>query len=160
MVKQYRAGKSWKTKAISILNFIKEWIVELLLVLVISGFIIWLLLPEEYSQSLILGSQELFVFLTTPIINIFGLLLNPRNIIVLLLIIFIATIFVWRVRYHVKRKAIDTKQCPVCNSKIHRRHRKPIHHLLSFIIPVRYYYCQSCGWKGLRLSRGRGKKKK
>ena len=154
MVKQYRAGKSWKTKATSIFTFIKEWIVELLLVVVISGFLLWLLLPEEYSQSLISGSQELFVFLTTPIINIFGLLLNLRNLLFLLLIIFIATLFVMRVRYHVKRKAIDTKQCPVCDSKIHRRHRKPIHHILSLVIPVRYYYCKSCGWKGLRLSRG------
>lgn len=160
MVKQDRAGKTWKSKAISILTFIQEWIVELLLGVIISGFLIWLLLPEEYSQLFLSGSQELFVFLTTPIIDIFGLLLNPRNILVLLLIIFIATLFVVRVRYHIKRKAIDTKQCPVCDSKIHRRHRKPIHHLLSLLIPVRYYYCKSCGWKGLRLSRGKGHKKK
>ena len=150
--RQYRKSKSGRKKESSIFDFLKKWIVEILLAFLVLVFLLWILIPEDYIQSFFLVSQELLVFLTTPIIDFLGLLLSPTVIISLLFIIFVAIILIMRIRYHIKRNAVDTNYCPVCDNKIHRRHRKPIHHFLSLFIPVRYYYCKSCGWQGLRIS--------
>ncbi len=160
MAKQHRSKKARKRRAISVFTAIKEWIIELVLLVLLSVFVILWLIPEKYTQLLLSSTQDLFAILADPILDFFSLLFTPRGILVLLLIIGIATVVVMRIRYHIKRKAVVMKNCPVCDNEISRKPRRLRHHFLNLFVPIRHYYCKSCGWQGLRLSQRREEKKK
>ncbi len=44
-------------------------------------------------------------------------------------------------------------KCPICQSKLRRRHRHFRDRLINFFIPVYRYQCRNrqCGWTGLRI---------
>lgn len=68
---------------------------------------------------------------------------------------------VWRVRYwviHSSRWVVKT--CPACGSELTRVPRRTLDRGVSLILPVHRYACKrpTCGWQGLRISRGKRRK--
>ena len=155
--KRYSSRSSWKEKVIASVYSVKEWLVEILLVLLVLTLVIWYLVPDEYNNLLLATFEEMFLFFGEIIGGFWKNLLTPTNFILILLVV---TLFIVRIRHHIKRKAVISKHCPVCNSEIHRKHRKPLHYFLNLFVPIRVYSCKSCGWEGLRIYKQGHKKQK
>jgi hypothetical protein len=127
----------------------KEWIPEILIFGGLSLSFILVLLVNIFNINIWIQFQNLWKIF----INIIQFLLTPSNYIGTILIIGLLYFALARIRYHLLRLANSNRVCPVCNHKIHKRHRKKYQRLLSYYIPVRRYYCSYCGWKGLRVSK-------
>ena len=80
--------------------------------------------------------------------NIFFILSQPFGIIIILVVIYF---LLKALRYHLLRSAIREPSCPDCNHQLKLRPRKSYQRKLSYLIPLRRYYCRNCGWEGMRV---------
>lgn len=68
---------------------------------------------------------------------------------------------IWRVRYWVIHSSRwVAKTCPACGNELTRVPRRLLDRGVSLILPVHRYACNrpTCGWQGLRISRGKRRK--
>jgi hypothetical protein len=104
---------------------------------------IWATISQLF-QGATEGIEELFASL--QISNLFGLLL----------LIIGAVLLVRRLIMRLREApSLTVTKCPRCNGSITRTHRHSLDHLISILVPIRRYKCndQSCGWRGIRVSR-------
>ncbi|MFB6275389.1 MAG: hypothetical protein ABEI32_04475 [Halothece sp.] len=132
-------------------NIKKAWIPEIIIFGGLTLCLILFVLFKAFNISFWIQIQRLWSFVQ----NVIQFLLTPTTFIAILLIISLLYFALARIRYHLLRLANSHPVCPVCNHKIHKQHRKTYQRLLSYYIPVRRYYCSSCGWKGLRVYKKR-----
>ncbi len=62
-------------------------------------------------------------------------------------------VIVWRrVVYRLRNsRKFTSAVCPKCSHPLSRIRRSPFQKTLSYILPVRRYYCHNCHWKGVRV---------
>jgi len=137
----------------------QEWLPEILALIILIIGAIYFILPVGLKSNLFTPFQALFL----GIVNLREWLFTPSIILGIIIIIAVAYFLIKRLRYHLIRLAHQNQVCPVCQSRIHKRHRKKYQRFLSYIVPIRRYYCSNCSWDGLRVykpsNRGLRKKK-
>ena len=137
-------------------KFIKEYWIELIAVLIASLGIYVLIFKPRVAinvQYLISWLDGLFnhvkilvtLYLTQHILDLFSVLF-----------VFLGIVFIiWRFRVRLLHsKHWNASVCPRCGSRLNRKHRSRLDHLLSHtLLPdARRYRCPNpdCGWTGLR----------
>jgi len=137
----------------------QEWLPEILALIILIIGAIYFILPVGLKSNLFTPFQSLFF----GIVNLIEWLFTPSTILGIIILITGAYFLIKRLRYHLIRLANQNPVCPVCQSRIHKRHRKKYQYFLSYIVPIRRYCCSNCGWDGLRVynpsNRGLRKKK-
>lgn len=128
-------------------KFNTAWIPEIIVVGSSTVIVVFLLLFKLFNINFWIEIERLGLFFQ----NFLEWLLTPTTFIAIIFIIAVLYFAFVRIRYHLLRLAKSNEACPVCNHKIHKRHRKTYERLFSYYIPVRRYYCRYCGWKGLRV---------
>lgn len=126
----------------------QEWLPEILALIILIIGAIYFILPVGLKSNLFTPFQSLFL----GIIQLIQWLFTPSTILGIILIIAGAYFVIKRLRYHLICLANHHQVCPVCQSRIHKRHRKQYQRFLSYIVPIRRYSCSNCGWDGLRVS--------
>ncbi len=136
----------------------QEWLPEILALIILILGAIYFILPVGLKSNLFTPFQAFFL----GIIQLIQWLFTPSTILGTIIIIAGAYFVIKRLRYHFIRLANQNPVCPVCQSRIHKRHRKKYQRFLSYIVPIRRYSCSNCGWDGLRASNpsNRGLRKK
>lgn len=129
----------------------KEWIPEILGLFLLASIIIWLVFPSQYKSSLYRQIQDFISSLLSGFNSFLETITNPSTLLGLALFVIVIYLIMLRVRYHLKRFAVNPSICPVCSSPINQRHRRLQHRILSIVVPVRRYSCLNCGWKGLKI---------
>jgi len=135
----------------------REWLPEIMTLIIFIIGVIYFILPTGLKSTLFVPLKAFFL----GIIQLIQWLFTPSTILGIILIIAGAYFVTKRLRYHLIRLANHHQVCPVCQSRIHKRHRKKYQRFLSYMIPIRRYYCSNCGWDGLRVYKpsSRGLKK-
>lgn len=137
----------------------KEWLPEIIALIILIVFTIFFILPSGLKFNLLAQFQQLI----TGISNIIKWLFIPSTVIGIIVLIALGYFFIKRLGYHLVRRADYHQTCPVCQSKLYKRHRKKYQHFLSYLVPIRRYHCNDCGWDGVRIYKPRNrhfKKKK
>jgi len=133
--------KSWWKK------ITKDWLPEIIALIILIVGAIYLILPVGLKSNLFTPFQALFL----GVVNLVEWLFTPSTILGIIIIIIVAYFLIKRLSHHLIRLANQNQVCPVCQSRIHKRHRKKYQHFLSYIVPIRRYFCSNCGWDGLRV---------
>ncbi|AFZ42387.1 hypothetical protein PCC7418_0145 [Halothece sp. PCC 7418] len=129
----------------------KEWIPDIIASVLFTFFVIYLFLPASL-KSIIFGYIKQFFLAISIIIKWF---FTPSTLLGIIILIGVIYFIIRRVRYHLTRCASYHHDCPICDHKVHQRHRTSYQRLLSYIIPVRRYHCTHCGWEGIRVHKER-----
>ncbi|MDR9402852.1 MAG: hypothetical protein RI580_05370 [Halothece sp. Uz-M2-17] len=129
----------------------KEWIPEMIASIFLTLLAISVFLPVSLKSSIWESIKQVFLGIAIVIKWFF----TPSTILGLIILVAVIFFIIRRVRYHLIRLATYYHNCPVCDHRLHQRHRKSHQRFFSYVIPVRRYHCNHCGWEGIRVHKQR-----
>ncbi len=163
-VRRHRVRKSRRSNRFisSLAQIWRQWWVEILVVILI-GFAIFLLFERmNIRQTILAGLRRAAAWvswlISVAVAGVAGFVRRTTvsDLIAYLLLVLVAGLVVWRVRWRIMNSPRLTEmRCPLCGSELHRVHRRTRDRIVGLLVPVRRYGCRnaSCGWRGLRVRR-------
>jgi len=124
----------------------REWLPEIIVLIIFLIATVYFLLFYFFPSALLQDFQAAI----SSANDLLKWYLDIKKIIAILIAIAFIYFLLQRLRYHVLRTVKFEKSCPTCQHKIHKKRRKFYQYLVSFLIPIRPYYCRNCSWTGWR----------
>lgn len=142
---------------------VSNWRLEIALVGLLVLALFLLLEQWDIRGALWRGIMGLLAVSESALSAIANALLSRTvsDLLGLVLIVMVAMIARWRVRWRIQQSpALTAKVCPRCGGELRRIHRRRSDKVLSWLLaPAHRYTCNNkqCGWIGLRYDSGKRK---
>lgn len=136
-------------------KFYKSWYFEGTLVALLLVGVIYVLnlrMANEVFAQIVNGVSETTNQLTNFLHELITSDSGKKLLAAIIGTILFILLIVWRIVYRLRSsKTLASTSCPNCDSPLVRVKSRNWQKTVRPILPLRRFYCRSCGWKGFRI---------
>ena len=131
----------------------KSWVTDLIITIIVISGVVITINYEQIQQTFIEPylTKDGLIIAVEALTEIAEYINFTYLIAIIIGVIFLAGI-IWRIGFHLRMtEKYTTTTCEHCSNEMNRIHRKKTQHLISYLVPLRRYYCHFCKKKKLRI---------